>query len=77
MVLIHLDRRPDSPLAGMPGHERCAFMARSSPFDNPGKDVNNVKADDVLTPRRQQELEALTAELAKFRSPKQVRRRGA
>ena len=20
-------------------------------FDNPGKDVNNVKADDVLTPR--------------------------
>ncbi|ATB33033.1 hypothetical protein MEBOL_006522 [Melittangium boletus DSM 14713] len=52
-------------------------MARSSPFDNPGKDVNNVKADDVLTPRRQQELEALTAELAKFRSPKQVRRRGA
>lgn len=39
-------------------------------FDNPGKDVNNVKADDVLTPRRQQELEALTAELARFRPTK-------
>jgi hypothetical protein len=39
-------------------------------FDNPGKDVNNIKADDVLTPRRQQELEALTAELARFRPTK-------
>lgn len=39
-------------------------------FDNPGKDLNNVKADDVLTPRRQRELEALAAALAAFRPTK-------
>jgi hypothetical protein len=36
-------------------------------FDNPGLDLNNVKADDVLTPKRQDELEALAAALAAFR----------
>lgn len=36
-------------------------------FGNPGLDVNNMKADDVLTPRRQRDLELLADELAKFR----------
>ena len=36
-------------------------------FDNPGQDVNNTKVDDVLTPRRQAELERLAASLASFR----------
>lgn len=36
-------------------------------FDNPGLDLNNVNADDVLTPRRQTEIEAVAAALAAFR----------
>lgn len=36
-------------------------------FGNPGLDVANVAADDVLSPRRQAELEALEASLASFR----------
>ena len=39
-------------------------------FDNPGQDLNNVKADDVLKPRRQEELEALASALAIFKPTK-------
>lgn len=39
---------------------------------NPGLDLANVKADDVLQPRRQRELEALSAALAEFRPTKIV-----
>jgi hypothetical protein len=39
-------------------------------FANPGQDINNVKADDVLKPRRQMELEALAAAVASFRPTK-------
>jgi hypothetical protein len=39
-------------------------------FANPGQDINNVKADDVLKPRRQKELEALAAAVATFRPTK-------
>ena len=39
-------------------------------FDNPGLDLANVKADDVLKPQRQKELEALAAALAQFRPTK-------
>jgi hypothetical protein len=35
-------------------------------FSNPGKDINNVKAVDVLTAERQQELRKVVASLAKF-----------
>jgi uncharacterized protein DUF5694 len=34
---------------------------------NPGLDLANVKADDVLKPQRQKELEALAAALAEFK----------
>lgn len=39
-------------------------------FDNPGRDLNNMKADDVTQPKRQAELEALAAALAEFRPTK-------
>jgi hypothetical protein len=39
-------------------------------FDNPGRDLNNVEADDVTTPKRQAELEALAEALAAFRPTK-------
>ncbi|HVF36969.1 MAG TPA: DUF5694 domain-containing protein [Sphingomicrobium sp.] len=39
-------------------------------FDNPGRDLANVKADDVLKPQRQKELEALSMALAEFRPTK-------
>jgi Family of unknown function (DUF5694) len=35
-------------------------------FSNPGRDLNNVKAVDVLLPARQRELEKLTRALARF-----------
>lgn len=37
---------------------------------NPGRDLVNMKADDVLAPRRQRELERLAASLARFRPTK-------
>lgn len=36
-------------------------------MDNPGLDLHNAKADDVLTPRRQAELAAVAQALAAFR----------
>jgi hypothetical protein len=36
-------------------------------FGNPGLDVNNAKADDVLTPRRQKEIQAVAAALAAWK----------
>jgi len=36
-------------------------------MSNPGEDLHNVKADDVLTAKRQQEIGAVTAALARFR----------
>jgi hypothetical protein len=41
-------------------------------FANPGLDLANVKADDVLKPGRQKELEALSAALAQFKPTKIV-----
>lgn len=35
-------------------------------FSNPGQDLNNVKAVDVLTPQRQREIESVTQSLARF-----------
>lgn len=41
-------------------------------MDNPGLDLANVKADDVLKPQRQKELEALAAAFAEFKPTKIV-----
>ena len=40
-------------------------------FSNPGKDLNNVKAVDILAAARQQELAKVVASLARF-APTQV-----
>ena len=37
---------------------------------NPGHDINNMQADDVLVPKRQQEIADLIAVLKKFRPTK-------
>lgn len=39
-------------------------------FDNPGRDLNNIEADDVTAPKRQAELEALAEALVPFRPTK-------
>ena len=39
-------------------------------FDNPGKDINNPKVDDVLKPPRQKEIEALVDALAEYQPTK-------
>ncbi len=39
-------------------------------MDNPGRDLHNTNADDVLAPKRQAEIEELTALLARFRPTK-------
>jgi hypothetical protein len=39
-------------------------------FDNPGRDLNNIAADDVTTPKRQAELAALAEALAGWRPTK-------
>jgi hypothetical protein len=39
-------------------------------MDNPGQDLHNTKADDVLGPKRQTEIEELTAVLTRFRPTK-------
>ena len=36
-------------------------------MSNPGRDLHNVRADDVLLPNRQRDLEAVSRALAKFR----------
>lgn len=39
-------------------------------MNNPGQDIVNMKADDVLTPTRQAEMRELSAALARFRPTK-------
>ena len=39
-------------------------------FDNPGQDLVNVETDDVLTPKRQAEIQAVVDALAGFRPTK-------
>jgi Family of unknown function (DUF5694) len=53
------ERVPSSPIS--------VLFLGTYHMENPGLDVNNAKADDPLTPRRQHELQNLTEELAKFR----------
>ena len=46
-------------------------------LSNPGQDLNNVQADDVRSPAKQKQLEALAARLAAFRPTKIVVEREA
>lgn len=56
-----------APAAAEPVH---VMVLGTYHFDNPGQDLNNVKADDVLKPRRQAELDALASALATFKPTK-------
>ena len=64
-------------IAGVPALAQPRAAANSAPvqvmvlgswhFDNPGLDLNNIRAEDVLTPHRQRELDAVARAIAAFR----------
>jgi hypothetical protein len=58
------------PAACAPGEVRVMLLGTYH-MENPGADVFNTRADDVLAPKRQAELEALATRLARFR-PQQI-----
>ena len=53
-------------------HADCSqlLILGSYHMDNPGMDAVNLQADDVLSPRRQAELDELTTKLARFNPTK-------
>lgn len=51
----------------VPGRRPTLLLIGTGHFSNRATDVVNVPVDDVLAPRRQAELEALVARLARFR----------
>lgn len=57
------DDRPAEPLVEV-------MVLGTYHMDNPGLDLNNMQADDVTTPKRQQELEQVARLLAKFKPTK-------
>jgi hypothetical protein len=60
--------QPFGFLAERKAEERPAMLIVGTPhFGNPGADILNQKIEDVLAPRRQQEIEALVERLAAFR----------
>ena len=61
-------RQPFGVLADRSPDERPKMLLLGTPhFDNPGRDIVNQKIEDVLTPERQREMEALVERLAAFR----------
>jgi len=61
-------RLPADRLDGPPVAE--VLILGSYHMDNPGRDIVNVKADDVLAPKRQAEMRELLDTLARFRPTK-------
>ncbi len=59
---------PINPAATSPQAE--VLILGSYHMDNPGLDLHNTKADDVLTPKRQAEIEELASVLARFHPTK-------
>lgn len=53
--------------AAEPASDAKVLVVATYHFANPGLDQHNVKADDVLTPRRQREIEAIARSLAGFK----------
>ena len=66
---IHASRGQFSPLGGRTAGAQVLSVG-SYHMSNPGLDAVNVTADDVLSPKRQREIEALAARLAAFRPTK-------
>jgi hypothetical protein len=54
-----------APASGRETNARVMLVATYH-FANPGQDIHNVKAVDVLAPERQSEIEAVTRSLARF-----------
>jgi hypothetical protein len=61
-------RLPADRLDGPPVAE--VLILGSYHMDNPGRDIINMKADDVLAPKRQAEMRELLDTLARFRPTK-------
>jgi hypothetical protein len=55
-----------APLAGAPAPRAEVLVLGVYHMANPGRDIFNMKADDVLAPRRQAEIAELVAVLKKF-----------
>lgn len=56
------------PPAAAQTQEKPALLIVGTPhFDNPGRDVVNVRVPDVMVPGRQREIEAIVDRLAAFR----------
>ncbi len=61
--------RPIPPDYCQPNDERTAVLLLGSyHMANPGRDAFNLEADDVLTPQRQAEIQALVERLERFRA---------
>jgi hypothetical protein len=48
-------------------HRPQLMVLGSGHFDNPGRDMHNVKVDDVLTPERQRQIQQAVDALARFK----------
>lgn len=59
-------RADDARLAGMRAAPVPVLVVGTYHMNNPGRDVQNLEADDVLSPRRQAEIEAVVADVAAF-----------
>lgn len=53
--------------AGKPAPKAELMVLGVMHFDNPGRDIANVKIEDVLTPQRQREINAVVDALARYR----------
>ena len=53
-------------LAAAPAPKPQLMVLGLAHFDNPARDIANVKVEDVLTPARQREIEAVVESLARF-----------
>ena len=50
-----------------PNQRPTLMVLGTAHFSNPGRDLCNVKVDDVFSPRRQREINAVVEPLASFR----------
>lgn len=64
LVLISLAQTPASSAPAQ------VMVLGTYHFGNPGQDLHNMKADNVLTPKKQAELADVAARLARFKPTK-------
>lgn len=65
LLLIALGLFGDAAMAAPPPVE--VMVLGTYHFGNPGRDINNIKVDSVLTPARQAELDSVAKALAAFK----------